>query len=144
MILTANFPYQQPYTIPGDRRAPLRRGYNRYRNNPSSSEAPRILCRITLPKLQQQPDNLMQFAIVLSIIGALFVGFQKFASLEAGLDPVKNSVRKIDKLDDKIDNQNNKIDNQNRELNSKIDRFLTDINQERVDIADLGKNSHKK
>jgi hypothetical protein len=123
MILTANFPYQQPYTIPGDRRAPLRRGYNRYRNNQGSSWAPRILCRITLPKLQQQPDpkkdDLMQFAIVLSIIGTLFVGFQKFASLEAGLDEVKNEVRKIDKLDDKID------------------RFLTDINQERVDIADL-------
>jgi predicted translin family RNA/ssDNA-binding protein len=64
--------------------------------------------------------------IIAGIIDIAYVGSQKFASLEAGLNKVKNSVSKLDKKINKF--------------NDKINRFLTDINQEHVDIADLGEN----
>lgn len=132
MMLTAHFPYQLRYTILNKTRA-----YNRDNRVPSGvlpapmiirSSARRILHRVKSTRLQQepnpQPDDLMQFTATIWIIsltiGMVCVGF---ASWDQKLNEVKNSV--------------NEIHYQFKRLDNKLDRLLVDVNEERVDIADL-------
>lgn len=113
MTLTTIFSYQQRHIFP------FLKSKNRSKSVIKNNRGPWGAPRKKSQNFQPQKDDLMQFAITICIIAGIidiaYVGSQKFVSLEAGLNEVKNKVSKID----------NKIDR----FNDKIDRFLTDINQ---------------